>query len=152
MSTKTLFLGILLLAIFPSEAVSTEDSEEKVILELGPNVGPCVTWTQGRGVTYLVNSCGECRTAVLNWCDRSIQRFDVPGLGERSIPLCTGRTELVTDRACSRAFAEDTLEILGGSCSARNDVGDECSITCKEGESAFCRNASGARTPTCECR
>lgn len=38
------------------------------------------------------------------------------------------------------------------SCSATNEVGDRCSITCPPGQAASCANASGAGTPSCECR
>ena len=38
------------------------------------------------------------------------------------------------------------------SCSATNEVGDRCSITCPPGEAASCANTSGASTPICECR
>jgi hypothetical protein len=40
----------------------------------------------------------------------------------------------------------------GGSCSAHNDVGDVCSISCPVGQAALCTNAAGGGTPTCECR
>ncbi|SEB51247.1 hypothetical protein SAMN05519105_0585 [Rhodobacter sp. 24-YEA-8] len=37
------------------------------------------------------------------------------------------------------------------SCSASNDVGDQCSISCATGQAAQCRNGSGASAPVCEC-
>lgn len=38
------------------------------------------------------------------------------------------------------------------SCSAKNDVGDSCSIDCDTGQQALCQNATGSSTPTCECK
>ena len=38
------------------------------------------------------------------------------------------------------------------SCSAHNDVGDTCTISCPEGQAAQCFNAAGAGTPQCQCK
>jgi len=37
------------------------------------------------------------------------------------------------------------------SCSARNDAGKDCNVTCQSGESATCRNGSGTSEPSCTC-
>ena len=38
------------------------------------------------------------------------------------------------------------------SCTAHNEVGDTCSISCDPGQSASCQNGTGATPPTCECK
>lgn len=43
-------------------------------------------------------------------------------------------------------------QAAGSSCSAHNDAGDTCSVTCPVGQSASCSNGTGASPPTCECR
>jgi hypothetical protein len=40
---------------------------------------------------------------------------------------------------------------LGGSCSAKNENGGTCSVTCREGQTASCQNASGTNPPSCKC-
>ncbi len=42
--------------------------------------------------------------------------------------------------------------IPGSSCSASNEAGGTCSITCPDGKSAVCHNATGANTPSCSCQ
>jgi hypothetical protein len=37
------------------------------------------------------------------------------------------------------------------SCSARNDAGKDCNVTCQSGQSAACRNGSGTNAPSCTC-
>jgi hypothetical protein len=37
------------------------------------------------------------------------------------------------------------------SCSARNEVGKDCKITCQGGQSAMCTNGAGSNEPTCAC-
>jgi hypothetical protein len=37
------------------------------------------------------------------------------------------------------------------SCSAHNDSGGTCSITCPSGQSASCSNTTGANPPICQC-
>jgi hypothetical protein len=43
--------------------------------------------------------------------------------------------------------------VTGGtsSCSARNDAGKDCKITCQAGQSARCTNGSGSNEPSCAC-
>lgn len=37
------------------------------------------------------------------------------------------------------------------SCSARNDTGKQCSVTCEAGLAAKCRNSAGSAEPSCTC-
>lgn len=45
-----------------------------------------------------------------------------------------------------------SADAWSASCSASNDAGDSCSIDCAVGQSAACSNATGASSPTCECK
>ncbi|MCK8655421.1 hypothetical protein [Pseudomonas umsongensis] len=38
------------------------------------------------------------------------------------------------------------------SCSAKNDAGGSCSISCADGQKAFCQDSSGGSAPECECQ
>ena len=55
--------------------------------------------------------------------------------------------------AAPASSAGNALSTSGGSssCSARNDAGKDCKITCKAGEAAVCRNGSGTAEPRCTC-
>lgn len=43
------------------------------------------------------------------------------------------------------------LALADSSCSATNEIGAYCSISCSTGEAAYCKNGLGASSPTCEC-
>jgi len=43
------------------------------------------------------------------------------------------------------------LAFADSSCSATNEIGAYCSISCSTGEAAYCKNGLGASSPTCEC-
>ena len=40
---------------------------------------------------------------------------------------------------------------LSSSCSAKNDNGNTCSVTCPDGQTANCADGSGANAPSCTC-
>ena len=82
--------------------------------------------------------------------------------GAQALPQITesDRKTLLTITSATRVFSESTARTLendrtrqsGSSCSASNDVGATCSITCPVGQAAECRPGTGASAPTCECR
>jgi hypothetical protein len=43
--------------------------------------------------------------------------------------------------------------VVGGSssCSAKNNAGKDCKITCQDGHSARCTNGTGSNEPICAC-
>jgi hypothetical protein len=43
------------------------------------------------------------------------------------------------------------VDTTAASCEAKNETGGKCSISCPLGEKAYCQDAAGAGTPTCEC-
>lgn len=53
---------------------------------------------------------------------------------------------------CLSALVMPALGFAQASCSAQNDRGDTCSITCAVGQAAVCSNAVGSGTPSCECQ
>lgn len=53
----------------------------------------------------------------------------------------------------STRFVMQRFAQSSSSCSATNETGSQhCSITCNPPDGAYCANASGGGTPTCECR
>jgi hypothetical protein len=143
-------------------AVTTTAQENTTTFDIAPKIGPCIVFAPaGIGYVNLVNSCGECRTAVMSWCDGNIRHERVPGYGSKKIATCIGSVTLATDIPCGSAYIDDYGQLgsftqglapTGSSCSAKNDVGDTCSISCETGQAAHCSNASGAGSPTCECK
>lgn len=132
-------------------------AQESKVTRMGPRVGPCV---QLAGA-HLVNSCNTCRTAKVMWCDGSLVNFDVPAYSSFTVTLCFGTITLVTDVPCDGARGREGRsggasfgtgdKTRGSMCSAHNEVGDTCSVSCPDGQSANCQNASGANLPSCYC-
>lgn len=54
--------------------------------------------------------------------------------------------------AAAIALLTLSYQANAASCSAKNDIGDTCSVDCDIGQTASCSNATGASTPTCECK
>lgn len=48
----------------------------------------------------IVNNCGECKKAVLAWCDGSIRRVNVPAYGQTTGDVCIGVINLVGENPC----------------------------------------------------
>lgn len=46
----------------------------------------------------------------------------------------------------------DGSSVEESSCSAKNDAGGTCEVSCPVGEAAYCQDNVGALEPTCECR
>ena len=152
MKEKIMLLLALLMLCSGSSAFGQNVSSPVQITE---KIGPCIVFAPaGIGHVNLVNACDECRTAVMSWCDGSIKRVNVPAYGDRKIKTCAGTVTLATDVPCRKDLTQDQLkDAMGkGSCSASNDVGDTCSISCPEGQSANCVNATGANQPDCFCK
>lgn len=151
---RSLFVFLLLMlasaATAHGQTLATTDFAE------AQSAGKCIVFAHaGPGQVHLVNSCAECRTAVMSWCDGSIRKVQVPAHDTRTIATCIGTITLATDIPCSASISSaDVLKQLpaGSSCSAKNDLGDTCSISCPEGEAAHCTNGTGSASPTCECR
>ncbi len=66
----------------------------------------------------------------------------------------TGKSGISTLSSRQRVTTRilDTNDTSAGSCSASNEVGDVCSVSCPAGKAAQCRNASGGGAPVCECQ
>jgi hypothetical protein len=140
----------ILLSLFSMDAKAQDANVSK----MGPRIGACLQLANaGIGHAHIVNSCNSCRTAVMSWCDGSIHHANVGAYGYVTIETCVGAMTLVTDIPCggSPQIEPRSSQIRGGSCSAHNDQGDTCSISCPEGQAAMCSNASGGGTPSCSC-
>lgn len=63
--------------------------------------GSCVTMDpdEKSGFT-LTNTCGECRTAVITWCDGDAHEIDVHAHGTAHIDACRGIQTLLSDAPC----------------------------------------------------
>ena len=156
---KSTFLQICVLIFMSacSGLTCADDQSGKSKLEYGAKIGPCLQFAPGPGSRVnIVNSCNECRTAIMSWCDGSIRRASVPAYGSIQIQTCGGTITLSTDIPCGNAIADfgqdKGLSPLTSSCSAHNDVGGTCSISCPDGKAASCSNGTGASSPVCECR
>lgn len=147
----------LAILIASTSSLPVQAQDNKTELNTVPISGRCISLAAGGlAKANLVNSCAECRSAVISWCDGNIRKFDVQAYKYSTINTCVGTITLVTDVPCgassSSSSTQGTETAAGASCSATNDVGDTCSVTCKEGETAECSNGTGASKPVCSCK
>ena len=55
-------------------------------------------------------------------------------------------------RPYEEILKELSTAIASSMCSAKNETGGRCSISCPAGQRAECHDAVGGGAPTCECR
>jgi hypothetical protein len=66
--------------------------------------GSCVAMTADVPQGYrLINSCSECRTALVAWCDGDAHLFDVPANGWTHVAACRGPQMLLSDVRCDHS-------------------------------------------------
>jgi hypothetical protein len=53
--------------------------------------------------------------------------------------------------AISVLVAINGVAVAGSSCTASNETGITCSISCVDGQAAVCQNATGSANPNCYC-
>ncbi len=110
---------------------------------LGPNSGTVISTCVGTITLVGENPCSGAASQGTPAAEKavvSMQPTDKVGIS----------TLVSRQRVTTRQI--NTAEASGGTCSASNEVGDVCSVSCPVGKAAQCQNAPGAGAPVCVCQ